>query len=126
MYFSHSLRSMLGFLRTCVRLYADASKSARDRVLKMFLKKLFGMYSSRISSVFYVSKPTPIKYHKNLGLRFRKVFFPPLRSMLVLLRGQYEVQHPIRKTQQHRAFIPFFRTHNLSSNLTKKIELTHP
>ena len=47
MYFSHSLRSMLGFLRTCVRLYADASKSAT---------------ASRIYSVFYVSKPTPIKH----------------------------------------------------------------
>ena len=29
--------------------------------------------------------------------------------MLVLLRGQYKVQLPIRKTQQHRAFIPFLR-----------------
>ena len=28
--------------------------------------------------------------------------------MLVLLRGQYKVQLPVRKTQQHRAFIPFF------------------
>ncbi|WP_370396693.1 hypothetical protein [Intestinicryptomonas porci] len=28
--------------------------------------------------------------------------------MLVLFRGQYKVQLPVRKTQQHRAFIPFF------------------
>ncbi len=41
--------------------------------------------------------------------------------MLALLRGQYKVQLPVRKTQQHRAFIPFFayQSPHLSSNLMK-------
>ena len=55
---------MLAFTSTCVHLYADASKSARQGSRKCFCKKLFGIRrASGISSVFYVSKPTPIKHH---------------------------------------------------------------
>ena len=51
------LPSILGFLRTCVHLYADASKSARQGSRKCFCKKLFGIRrASGISSVFCVPK----------------------------------------------------------------------
>ena len=48
------LRSMLGFLRTCVRLYADASKSATDRVPKNVFEENFLGCSHRAFIPFFI------------------------------------------------------------------------
>ena len=43
-----------------------------------------------------------------------------LRSIFVLLRTHDRKVATPRKTKEHRAFIPFFNTHNLSSNFMKR------
>ncbi len=108
------LPSILGFLRTCVHLYADASKSARasgissvfftypkfppikhQKIDKIFLD--FHSYTSLSQkdffrlfySVFCVSKPIPIKHHDFYSCVSEDRFFAHFYSHLHLQVFRY-------------------------------------
>ena len=103
------LRSMLGFLRTCVRLYADASKSAR---------------ASGIYSVFYVPKIPTYQISQKYRAALPKSIFSALALHVGFAQGAVRstAPHSQNTTDRvpknvfeenflgctHRAFIPFF------------------